>query len=161
MLVQNMLVQIFTGFPFIDQAETVLVFDIPEDVMAQQPLSFPVDSIIERSVCMTSFRFSGRACMAILTMITEAPFPLFQYNIIPIGAKPLTGCKSTVSLLRTVFKQIQTVQNYMIKLRARLEKFNDIELNALIYHRKFIYERLPMGRELNIKLWLHMTNGHI
>jgi len=49
----------------------------------------------------------------------------------------------------------------MIKLRARLEKFNDIELNILIYHRKFIYARLLIGRGLNEKLWLHMTNGHI
>ena len=71
----------------------------------RQPLSFPVDSIIERSVCMTSFRFSGRACMAILTMITEAPFPLFQYSIIPIGAKHLTWCKSTVFLPSAVSKQ--------------------------------------------------------
>ena len=49
----------------------------------------------------------------------------------------------------------------MIKLHARLEKFNYNELNLLIYHRKFIYERLPIGRGLNEKLWLHMTNGHI
>ena len=49
----------------------------------------------------------------------------------------------------------------MIKLRARLEKFNDIELNILIYHRKFICAQLLIGRGLNEKLWLHMTNGHI
>ena len=49
----------------------------------------------------------------------------------------------------------------MIKLRARLEKFNDIELNILIYHFKLIYARLPTGRGLNEKLWSHMTNGHI
>jgi hypothetical protein len=49
----------------------------------------------------------------------------------------------------------------MIKLRARLEKFNNIELNILIYHRKLIYKRLLIGRGLNEKLWLHMTNGHI
>jgi hypothetical protein len=29
-----MLVQIFAGFPFIDQAENVLALDIPQDVMA-------------------------------------------------------------------------------------------------------------------------------
>jgi len=49
----------------------------------------------------------------------------------------------------------------MIKLHARLEKFNDIELKLLIYHLKFIYKRLLIGRGLNEKLWLHMTNGHI
>ena len=49
----------------------------------------------------------------------------------------------------------------MIKLRARLEKFNDNELNILIYHRKFIYAGLPTGKGLNIKSCLHMTNGHI
>ena len=49
----------------------------------------------------------------------------------------------------------------MIKLRARLENINDIELNTLIYHRKFIYKRLPIGIGLNEKLWSYMTTGHI
>ena len=49
----------------------------------------------------------------------------------------------------------------MIKLRARLENINDIELNTLIYHRKFIYKRLLIGRGLNEKLWLHMSIGRI
>ncbi len=51
--------------------------------------------------------------------------------------------------------------NRIFKLHTRLEKFNDIELNILIYNRKFIYARLLIGRGLNEKLWLHMTNGHI
>jgi hypothetical protein len=42
-----------------------------------------------------------------------------------------------------------------------LKKFNKNELNILIYSCKFIYERLPIGRGLNEKLWLHMPNGHI
>jgi len=39
--------------------------------------------------------------------------PSFHYSIIPIGAKPLTWCKSAVSLPRTVFKQIQSVYSFI------------------------------------------------
>jgi len=49
----------------------------------------------------------------------------------------------------------------MIKLHARLEKFNYNKLNILIYNLIFSYKRLPMGGGPNIKLWLHMTIGHI
>jgi len=49
----------------------------------------------------------------------------------------------------------------MYKLHARLEKIDYNELNILIYNRKSIYERLPMGRGLNEKLWSYMTNGHM
>jgi hypothetical protein len=65
------MIQILSGFPFQDQVETVIVFDILEDLTDQTPLSFSVGSIIDKRVCITSVRFSTSAFMVILTMITK------------------------------------------------------------------------------------------
>jgi hypothetical protein len=50
----------------------------------------------------------------------------------------LAGYKLAVSSRGTASKQIQTVPSQTLKLRARLKKFNYIELNVLIYNSIFL-----------------------
>ena len=115
------------------------------------------DSIIERSVCIASFCFSGNGINPILTMITEA-----LLSIIPIGATPLTGYKLPVSLPRTVFKQIQSGFILLSVGRTRLfvVAVSDVHCWMIFGSPKALFPRYwQIWTPLKLVLW-HMFGHH-
>ena len=123
-----MVFQIFTVFPPLDQAEDVLVFDIAEDVIAQTTLLFYVGSIMERSVCITSFCFSGRAFTVILRMIMRVLLSVKQ--------------NSHASVIRNFSARSaaenKTVYYYQFTLHARRGHFIPNKPNLLIFNMNII-----------------------
>jgi hypothetical protein len=65
----QMLIQRFSRLPLFEKVKKVFIFHITKEGVTQAARLLSMDSTIERSVCTSSFCFSGSTFMVILTTI--------------------------------------------------------------------------------------------